>query len=443
MRSKNRNLIGYCAKYLVGKKRLKNVVFCHRLNALSIYKAMTQRGDMLSFERLMLLKNGFCIAPAIVAAGITAAGGIAGTALNKWFTDQTNQANLDYAMKVNQNKYQWAVEDAKKAGLSPLAVAGASQSGQSYTGVAPQSQIDGAAIADSYLSAQSAGLQERSIKNEEDRLAFEKQKWYDEHGGKVHDVFGETMDNNLQIANVAAKASRENAQTSAEASKYSADVAADTAAKNRESQESMHSKDLAQRIYEYGATAVESTRQFEELLKQNDKKAAADVALRSQGARIEEYRGLCQTLGVHVEIEYCNTIDEYEKALKVNAPLLESFYTKYADFLEKNPDLAYEQYSKSENDGQTISGGLTFGKGNQEGETHNNTDKSFSDKAKKFITDAASEFVGKNFNVGINGNYSTTDGSSLGYTQNERLKKECSRLLKECGYKFPILDIRY
>lgn len=389
----------------------------------------------MTYEKLQRLEFGYCIAPA-VAAGITAAGMIGNTALNNWLTNKTNEQNLDYAMAVNKNKYQWAVEDAKKAGLSPLAVAGGSQSGQSFTAVAPQSDFNAGAVMDSYLSAQSSDI-------EAEKLAFEKKKWADTHP-EQHDEFGESMENSIKVAEIAANASRENAKTAADASKYSADVAADTADKSRKSQEEMHNADLLQRIYEYGKSSEESTRQFNELLKQNDKKAAADVALRSQGARIEEYRNLCQSLGVHVEIEYCSTVDEYEQALKVNSPLLEMFYSKYASFLEKNPELAYEQYSTSESDGNTISGGVTFGKGNQDSSsTSKKETTNIGDKAKKFLTDTVSEFVGKNFNVGVNGQYSDNESNSVGYSQNERLKKECSRLLKECGYKFPILDTRY
>lgn len=396
----------------------------------------------MTYEKIQRLEYGYCIAPAIAAAGFTAAGMIGNTALNNWLTNKTNEQNLDYAMAVNKNKYQWAVEDAKKAGLSPLAVAGGSQSGQSFTAVAPQSDFNAGAVMDSYLSAQASDI-------EAEKLAFEKQKWKDTHP-EQHDEFGESMENSLKVAEIAANASRENAKTAAEASKYSTDVAADTAAKSRESQEKMHSEDLVQRIYEYGKTSEESTRQFNELLKQNDKKAAADVALRSQGARIEEYRNLCQSLGVHVEIEYCSTVDEYEQALKVNSPLLEMFYSKYASLLEDNPELAYEQYSTSESDGKTISGGVNVGKNN--GESHSeNQSESFSKKVPKktfgkiaeSVAGGVMDSVTKGLNVGVNGQYSDNESNSFGYSQNERLKKECSRLLKECGYKFPILDTRY
>lgn len=64
------------------------------------------------------------VAPAVIGAGLSAAGSVIGNALgNKAAKDAANKA-WDRQQIVMQNQIQWKVQDAVKAGLHPLAALG-------------------------------------------------------------------------------------------------------------------------------------------------------------------------------------------------------------------------------------------------------------------------------------------------------------------------------
>jgi len=91
--------------------------------------------------------------PFPIGALIGAAGSVLGSVLSKGssegsaranrqnikFQKQTNRQNREAQEKVNKNQIQWLVEDARKAGISPLAALGSSAAGSivAPTSVAP------------------------------------------------------------------------------------------------------------------------------------------------------------------------------------------------------------------------------------------------------------------------------------------------------------------
>lgn len=74
--------------------------------------------------------------PALIAAGIGAAGSIIGSKVNSNVQSDINEKNKDLQKEFAQNSIQWRVQDAQKAGIHPLAALGAAgyQASPSYVG---------------------------------------------------------------------------------------------------------------------------------------------------------------------------------------------------------------------------------------------------------------------------------------------------------------------
>lgn len=102
---------------------------------------------------------------------IGAIGSIAGGFLNNKAQKDINQQNLQFAKKQMQNKVQWTVEDAKKAGVHPLAALGANIGTVTPSAVASSGVGDGvaagaAALGDAINAKEMAALQKEMIKSQ-------------------------------------------------------------------------------------------------------------------------------------------------------------------------------------------------------------------------------------------------------------------------------------
>lgn len=346
-------------------------------------------------------ENKSMLIPALIGAAATV-----GTSIyNNYMQKKTNQQNQDYQTNMLQNRLQMTVGDAQKAGLSPLAALGAAPASVSATSQAPQ--LDAASLSDMLYSM-------ASLQVERDKLA-ENKRQFDMTHPKQHDEFGENLANQIRLAGINANSSRYSADkslegtkyasdNSLEGTKYSADSSSDTADADRKQRSSEFNRNLMQRVYEFGKNLETRNKEFNELYKQNDKKAAADFIIKQQPSMLDEYKNMCDTLGVHVPIKWCDTVDEYREAKKVNEGLLASFYTKYNDYIKQHPDSVYDSYASSD------SGSFNLNLG-----------------------------VSALANAG--GGLSNSKGSS--FNQSGHLKKVASELMKECGYQFVMLRATY
>lgn len=95
------------------------------------------------------------------------AGDLANTALSAWSASELNSSNWRHQKELAQNQIQWRVEDAKKAGLHPLAALGVSPSSYSpatalpdYSGVGDALSTMGQAIDKDKQDAKTAEQQQ-------------------------------------------------------------------------------------------------------------------------------------------------------------------------------------------------------------------------------------------------------------------------------------------
>lgn len=341
----------------------------------------------------------------LIPALISAAATVGTSIYNNYMQKKTNQQNQDYQTNMLQNRLQMTVGDAQKAGLSPLAALGAAPASVSATSQAPQ--LDAASLSDMLYSM-------ASLQVERDKLA-ENKRQFDMTHPKQHDEFGENLANQIRIAGINANSSKYSSDNSLEGTKYSADKSfegtkysadsnSNTAAADREQRASEFNRRLMQDVYEFGKNIEIRNKEFNELYKQNDKKAAADFIIKQQPAMLDEYKSMCDTLGVRVPIKWCDTVDEYREAKKVNEGLLSSFYTKYNDYIKEHPDAVYDSSSDSKSGGFNLNVGVSA------------------------IANAG-------------GGLSNSEGK--GYNQSSHLRKVASELMQQCGYQFVMLRATY
>lgn len=394
----------------------------------------------------------------LIPALISAAATVGTSIYNNYMQRKTNQQNQDYQTNMLQNRLQMTVGDAQKAGLSPLAALGAAPASVSATSQAPQ--LDAASISDMLYSM-------ASLQVERDKLA-ENKRQFDMTHPKKHDEFGENLANQIKIAGIQANSAKYGADkslegtkyasdNSLEGTKYAADSSSQTADDDRKQRASEFNRRLMNDVYEFGKNLKQRQEEFNALYNQNDKKAAADFIVRQQPAMLDEYKTMCDTLGVHVPIKWCDTVDEYREAKKVNDGLLTSFYTKYNEYIKTHPDAIYDSYNGSTSESMNAQFG--FGMGDRQNITEKTEEASeqkresttTSKKNKKFLSEATDwlKNTGKeiiksgipSFDANASGGYSSSEGK--GYSQQSHLKKVASELMKQSGYQFVMLRATY
>lgn len=377
--------------------------------------------------------------PALVSAAAT----IGTSIYNNYMTKKTNQQNQDYQTNMLKNRLQMTVGDAEKAGLSPLAALGAAPASVSANSQAPQ--LDAASLSDMLYSM-------ASLQVERDKLAENKRQFDMTHPNQ-HDEFGENLANQIKIAGINANSSKYSADKSAESSKYVADKSADTAAANLSENKRQFDSNFKQRIFEFGKNIELRNSEFDALYKQNDKKAAADFIVRQQPAMLDEYKSMCSTLGVHVPIKWCDSVDEYNRERKLNDSLLTSFYTKYNDYVKEHPESKYD--SSTDSVSKNINGHVGFGVGDRqnikettkeagEDSRSSSKNKNIFDSAGDWLKDGAKEILKSgipSFDVNAAAGYSESE--MHGYSQSSHLRKVASDLMRECGYQFVMLRATY
>lgn len=394
----------------------------------------------------------------LIPALISAAATVGTSIYNNYMQKKTNQQNQDYQTNMLQNRLQMTVGDAQKAGLSPLAALGAAPASVSATSQAPQ--LDAASLSDMLYSM-------ASLQVERDKLA-ENKRQFDMTHPKQHDEFGENLANQIKIAGIqanSAKYSSDNslegtkysADRSFEGTKYSADSSSQTADDDRKQRASEFNRKLMQQVYEFGKNSETRDKEFNALYKQNEKKAAADFIIKQQPAMLDEYKNMCSTLGVHVPVKWCDSLDEYREAKKVNDGLLTSFYTKYNEYVKEHPDAIYDSYNGSVSESFNANLGVGVGdrqnisekteeasEQKRESETTSKKNKKFMSEATDWLKNTGKEIIKSgipSFDVNASGGYSSSEGK--GYNQSSHLRKVASDLMRECGYQFVMLRATY
>ena len=96
---------------------------------------------------------------------LPAVSGLAGSLFSSSQNQASARAAMDFQREVLQNRYQWSVEDMRKAGLNPILAAGTTQStaqGATYTTENPATSA-----LQSYLGAKQASLASRQQLNQD------------------------------------------------------------------------------------------------------------------------------------------------------------------------------------------------------------------------------------------------------------------------------------
>lgn len=102
------------------------------------------------------------VAPLIIAAGIGAAGSIAGGLMGSNATQKANAANIKYQKEFAQKGIQWRVADAKAAGVHPLYALGAQTHSFAPNLIADTSMADAVSNAGQDISRAVAGMSSTS-----------------------------------------------------------------------------------------------------------------------------------------------------------------------------------------------------------------------------------------------------------------------------------------